>query len=75
METVREFTYVGDRVSAGGGCEVAMTARTRFVWLSLRNVVTYCIIFSVNLELVVYKNIVRSAILYGSETLFLNEIL
>ena len=29
VETVREFTYVGDRVSAGGGCEAAVTARTR----------------------------------------------
>ena len=26
VETVREFTYLGDRVSAGGGCEVAVTA-------------------------------------------------
>ena len=29
VETVREFTYVGDMVSAGGGCETAVTARTR----------------------------------------------
>ena len=27
METVREFTYLGDRVSTGGGCEAAVTAR------------------------------------------------
>ena len=26
VETVRKFTYLGDRVSAGGGCEVAVTA-------------------------------------------------
>ena len=26
VETVREFTYLGDRVSAGGGCEAAVTA-------------------------------------------------
>ena len=25
----REFTYLGDRVSAGGGREAAVTARTR----------------------------------------------
>ena len=24
METVREFTNLGDRVSAGGGCEAAV---------------------------------------------------
>ena len=29
VETVREFTYLGDRLSAGGGCEAAVTARTR----------------------------------------------
>ena len=28
VETVREFTYLGDRVSADGGCETAVTART-----------------------------------------------
>ena len=26
---LREFTYLGDRVSAGGGCEITVTARTR----------------------------------------------
>ena len=31
VETVREFTYLGNRVSAGG-CEVAATARTRCGW-------------------------------------------
>ena len=35
VETVREFTYLGDRVSAGGGCEAAVTARTRCGELSL----------------------------------------
>ena len=29
VETAREFTYFGDRVSAGGGSEAAVTARTR----------------------------------------------
>ena len=28
VETVSEFTYLGDRVSAGGGCEAAVTAST-----------------------------------------------
>ena len=31
--TVREFAYLGDGVSAGGGCEAATTARIRCVWL------------------------------------------
>ena len=29
VETVREFTYLGDRVSASGGCEAVVTARKR----------------------------------------------
>ena len=29
VETVMEFTYLGDSVSAGGGYEAAVTARTR----------------------------------------------
>ena len=27
VETVREFEYLVDRVSAGGGCEAAVTAK------------------------------------------------
>ena len=36
VESVSEFTYVGDRVSAGGGCEAAVTARTRCGWVRFR---------------------------------------
>ena len=36
VETVREFIYLGDRVSAGGGCECAVTAKTRCVWVKFR---------------------------------------
>ena len=31
-----EFTYHGDMVSAGGGCEAAVTARTICWWIKLR---------------------------------------
>ena len=33
VETVWEFTYLGDSVSADGGCEAAVTARARCVWV------------------------------------------
>ena len=33
VETVREFTYLGDRVSADGGCEAAVTIRTMYRWV------------------------------------------
>ena len=36
VDTVREFTYLGDRVSVGGGCEAAVTAITRCGWVKFR---------------------------------------
>ena len=36
VKTVREFTYHGDRVSAVGGCEAAVTSRTRCGCVKLR---------------------------------------
>ena len=33
VKTVREFAYLGDRESAGGGCEATVTARTRCGWV------------------------------------------
>ena len=36
VETVREFTYLGNTVFAGGGCEIAVTTRTRCGWVKPR---------------------------------------
>ena len=36
VETAREFPYLGDRVSADGGCEAAVTSRTRCGWVKFR---------------------------------------
>ena len=36
VKTVVEFIYLGDRVSAGGGCEADVTARTRCWWIMFR---------------------------------------
>ena len=33
VEAVMAFTYLGDRVSAGGECEAAVTARARYGWV------------------------------------------
>ena len=35
-ETVRGFCYLGDRVNASGGCEAAVTARTRIGWVKFK---------------------------------------
>ena len=42
VESVREFTYLGDRVSAGGGSEASVTARTRCGWISVGSEVSWC---------------------------------
>ena len=36
VKTLREFTYIGDRVSVGVGCEAAVVVRTRCGWVKLR---------------------------------------
>ena len=76
METVREFTYFGDRVSACGGCEAAVTARTRCGWVKLRKCdeSLYCR-FPLQLKGAVNKSYVRVATLYASEAWCLKQIL
>ena len=73
--TVREFTYLGERVSAGGGCEADVTARTRCQWVKFTECseLLYGSRFYLRLKGAVYKNYVGPAILYGSETWCLKE--
>ena len=70
VETVKEFIYLDDSVSAGGGCEAAVTARTRCGWLKFMECgeLLYGWRFPLKLEWVIYVSYVRPAILYGSET-------
>ena len=69
VETVSEFTYLGDRVSASGGCEAAVTARTRCRWATFRECgeLLYGRRFPLKLNGTVHKSYIRPAILYGSE--------
>ena len=69
VETVREFTYLGDMVSAGGGCEVAVTARTTCGWAKCMecSVLLYGWRFPLKQKGAVCKIYVRPAILYESE--------
>ena len=43
MKTVREFTYLGDRVSAVGGYYAAVTVRIRSGRVKFRGAVSCCI--------------------------------
>ena len=36
VETVRGFCYLGDRVTASGGCDAAVTARARIGWVKFK---------------------------------------
>ena len=67
---MRVFTYLGDRVSADGGSEVAVTARSRFGWIKFRECgeILQGKRFPLKLKGMVYKSYVRPALLYGSET-------
>ena len=68
LKTVRRFMYLGDRMSAGGGCESAVTAGT-CVLVKFRDCGTllYDWKFPLYLKVVVYKGYVRSVFVCGSE--------
>ena len=70
VETVTEFSYLGDRINSGGGCVAAVTSRTRLGWAIFREC-QYLLCgkkFPLKIIGIVYKSCVRSAIPYGSET-------
>ena len=37
VETVTDFSYLGDRIYSEGGCEAAVTSRTRLGWVEFRD--------------------------------------
>ena len=75
VETVSEFTYLGDKMSAYGGSEAAVTARTRCWWVKHRECVelVYGRIFHLRLKGDVCKSYVRPAILNGGKARYLKE--
>ena len=75
METIKEFTYLGDRVCVKGGCEAAVTASTRCGWVKFRECgeLLYGRRFPLRQKWAVYSGYVRPAILHGSEAWCLKE--
>ena len=69
VETVRQLTYLGDSVSAGGGCETAVTARRRYGWINFRECgkLLHAKRFPLKLKWVVYKSYARPTIVYGGK--------
>ena len=70
VETVNGFCYLGDRLNASGGCEVAVTARVRINWVGFRECGKLLLgnRFPLKMKSKVYHCCVRSAIVYRSET-------
>ena len=75
VEPVKGFCYLGDRLNASGGCEMAVTAKTRLGWAKFRECgeLLRGRQFSLKMKGKVYRTCVRSAMLYGSETWCLRE--
>ena len=75
VKTVKEFIYLGNRMSAGGGCEAAVIVRTRCGWVKFRECseLLYGRRFHLKLKGAVYKSYVRPTMLYGSEEWCLKE--
>ena len=75
VEIVNGFCYLGDRIYASGGCEVAVTARVRIGWVRFRECGELLLgnRFPLQMKGKIYCCCVRSAILYGSEAWCLKE--
>ena len=75
LETVSEFTYLGGRLGAVGGCQAAVTARKRCGLVKFREC---CELlcgrrFPLKLKGDVYRSYVWPEVLYGSEAWCLQE--
>ena len=70
LEVVASFCYLGDMLSAGGGCEMVVTTRVKTAWKKLRELLP--VLTSRHLSYKthghVYSSCVRSAMLHASET-------
>ena len=75
MKAVREFTYLGDRVSTVRGCDAAVTARTRCGWVkfNVSGELLHGWRFPLWLRGAVCRSYIRPAMLYGSKAWRLQE--
>ena len=70
LEVVASFCYLGDMLSAGGGCEMAVTTRVKTAWRKFRELLP--VLTSRHLSYKtrghVYSSCLGSAMLHASET-------
>ena len=75
VDFMKSFCYLVDRLNASGVSEAAVTARTRIGWIKFRKCgeLLHGRKFLLKMKQRIYQSCVRSAMLYGSETLCLRE--
>ena len=75
LEVVASFCYLGDMLSAGGGCEMAVTTRVKTAWKKFRELLPVLTSrhFSYKTRGHVYSSCMRSAMLHASETWLLTK--
>ena len=70
LEVVASFCYLGDMLSAAGGCELSTTTRVKTAWKKFKDLLP--VLSSCHLSFKtrgrVYSSCVRSAMLHASET-------
>ena len=70
LDVVDNFCYLGDTISAGGGCESAAIARCRSAWAKFRQLLPVLTARSLPLKTKgrIYNSCVRGAMLHACET-------
>ena len=70
LEVVASFCYLGDMLSAGGGCEIAVTTRVKTAWKKFRELLPVFTSRHLSYKTCghVYSSYVQSAMLHASET-------
>ena len=69
-EVVASFCYLGDMLSAAGGCELSTTTRVKTAWKKFKDLLPVLSSHHLSFKTYgrVYSSCVRSAILHASET-------
>ena len=70
LEVVASFCYLGDMLSAGGGCEIAVTTRVKTAWEKFRELLAVLTSHHLSYKIRghLYSSCLRSAMLHASET-------
>ena len=70
VEVVASFCYLGDMLSAGGGCEIKFTTRVKTAWKNFRELLPVLTSGHLSYKTCghVYSSCVQSAMLHARET-------